>query len=174
MRTTPDFAFDEHTEENDRGMAAVEPAPVATRRRKGELRLQRRHVPPAPANSARIFCSRLDQARCGSGRTSRWARRRATGAAARNISTCHRTQPRSRAARLLLTGATVPFAIRDRSADVLPDGERKYILELHPLDRTLGNLTPSGLHFERHHGGIPTIDPAKHILYVHGMVDGPA
>ncbi len=42
-----------------------------------------------------------------------------------------------------------------------------------PLDKSLGNLTPSGLHFERHHGGIPTIDPAKHMLYVHGMVDGP-
>jgi sulfane dehydrogenase subunit SoxC len=41
-----------------------------------------------------------------------------------------------------------------------------------PLDRMLGNTTASGLHFERHHGGIPTIDPAKHVLYVHGMVDG--
>ena len=40
-----------------------------------------------------------------------------------------------------------------------------------PLDRMLGNLTPSGLHFERHHGGIPTIDPARHTLVVHGMVD---
>lgn len=40
-----------------------------------------------------------------------------------------------------------------------------------PLDKGLGNLTPSGLHFERHHGGIPTIDPAKHSLIVHGMVD---
>lgn len=39
-----------------------------------------------------------------------------------------------------------------------------------PLDKMLGNLTPSGLHFERHHGGIPTIDPAKHMLFVHGMV----
>jgi len=37
----------------------------------------------------------------------------------------------------------------------------------------LGNLTASGLHFERHHGGIPTIDPAKHTLVVHGMVDTP-
>jgi sulfane dehydrogenase subunit SoxC len=42
-----------------------------------------------------------------------------------------------------------------------------------PLDRMLGNLTASGLHFERHHGGIPTIDPARHFLYVHGMVDTP-
>jgi sulfane dehydrogenase subunit SoxC len=42
-----------------------------------------------------------------------------------------------------------------------------------PLDKMLGNLTASGLHFERHHGGIPTIDPAKHMLFVHGMVDKP-
>jgi len=42
-----------------------------------------------------------------------------------------------------------------------------------PLADTIGNLTPSGLHYERHHGGIPAIDPAKHYLYVHGLVDGP-
>ncbi|WP_111388541.1 sulfite dehydrogenase, partial [Rhodoplanes serenus] len=42
-----------------------------------------------------------------------------------------------------------------------------------PLDHMLGNLTPSGLHFERHHGGIPTIDPNRHLLFVHGLVDGP-
>ena len=41
---------------------------------------------------------------------------------------------------------------------------------LHLLD---GIITPSGLHFERHHGGIPTIDPARHNLIVHGMVDKP-
>jgi sulfane dehydrogenase subunit SoxC len=40
-----------------------------------------------------------------------------------------------------------------------------------PLDGMVGNLTASGLHFERHHGGIPTIDPSKHVLLVHGMVD---
>ena len=39
-----------------------------------------------------------------------------------------------------------------------------------PLDKMVGNLTASGLHFERHHGGIPTIDPSKHVLFVHGMV----
>jgi len=42
-----------------------------------------------------------------------------------------------------------------------------------PLEKMLGNLTPSGLHFERHHGGIPTIDPSKHSLIVHGMVGTP-
>ncbi|MFD1704723.1 sulfite dehydrogenase [Methylopila henanensis] len=39
-----------------------------------------------------------------------------------------------------------------------------------PLASQIGNLTPSGLHFERHHGGVPTIDPAKHELIVHGHV----
>lgn len=42
-----------------------------------------------------------------------------------------------------------------------------------PLADTIGNLTPSGLHYERHHGGIPTIDPARHSLYIHGLVDVP-
>lgn len=42
-----------------------------------------------------------------------------------------------------------------------------------PLAEMQGNLTPSGLHFERHHGGIPTIDPDTHFLIVHGMVDKP-
>lgn len=41
---------------------------------------------------------------------------------------------------------------------------------LTPLDKGLGNITPSGLHFERHHGGIPTIDPAKHNMLIHGRV----
>ena len=42
-----------------------------------------------------------------------------------------------------------------------------------PLDKSQGIVTPSGLHFERHHGGIPAIDPANFSLIVHGMVDGP-
>lgn len=42
-----------------------------------------------------------------------------------------------------------------------------------PLSAMLGNTTPSGLHFERHHAGIPTIDPARHNLLIHGMVKNP-
>jgi sulfane dehydrogenase subunit SoxC len=42
-----------------------------------------------------------------------------------------------------------------------------------PLDKSQGILTPSALHFERHHGGIPTIDPDRHQLFVHGMVERP-
>ena len=36
-----------------------------------------------------------------------------------------------------------------------------------------GTITPSGLHFERHHNGVPDIDPAKHELLIHGMVNRP-
>lgn len=39
-----------------------------------------------------------------------------------------------------------------------------------PLQNSMGLITPSGLHYERHHGGIATIDPSTHELYVHGMV----
>ncbi|MGH8992944.1 MAG: sulfite dehydrogenase [Acidimicrobiia bacterium] len=40
-----------------------------------------------------------------------------------------------------------------------------------PLQNSMGIITPSGLHYERHHGGTATIDPAKHELFVHGMVN---
>ncbi len=42
-----------------------------------------------------------------------------------------------------------------------------------PLQKSVGMITPSGLHYERHHGGIATIDPSKHELFVHGMVKHP-
>lgn len=42
-----------------------------------------------------------------------------------------------------------------------------------PLASGHGIITPSGLHFERHHGGIPNIDPETHELIVHGMVERP-
>ena len=42
-----------------------------------------------------------------------------------------------------------------------------------PLDETLGIITPSSLHFEVHRGGVPDIDPRKHRLLIHGMVDRP-
>jgi sulfane dehydrogenase subunit SoxC len=37
----------------------------------------------------------------------------------------------------------------------------------------LGTITPSDLHFERHHGGIPSIDPHRYELLIHGMVEKP-
>lgn len=40
-----------------------------------------------------------------------------------------------------------------------------------PLEAIHGIITPASLHFERHHAGVPTLDPVKHELLVHGLVD---
>lgn len=50
----------------------------------------------------------------------------------------------------------------------LPSGESAA-----PLQHLRGIITPSDLHFERHHGGIPAIDPNNYTLLIHGMCDRP-
>lgn len=42
-----------------------------------------------------------------------------------------------------------------------------------PLQHLDGIITPSRLHFERHHSGIPEIDPERHTLTIHGLVERP-
>ena len=42
-----------------------------------------------------------------------------------------------------------------------------------PLEALEGTITPNGLHFERHHNGVPEIDPARHQLLIHGLVNRP-
>lgn len=42
-----------------------------------------------------------------------------------------------------------------------------------PLHQLQGAITPNGLHFERHHSGVPAIDPAQHKLVIHGLVRQP-
>ena len=42
-----------------------------------------------------------------------------------------------------------------------------------PLQYQQGIITPSGVFFERYHAGRPTVDPARHQLMIHGMVDRP-
>ena len=42
-----------------------------------------------------------------------------------------------------------------------------------PLEQLNGVITPSGLHFERHHSGVPDIDPGAHRLLIHGLVKRP-
>lgn len=39
-----------------------------------------------------------------------------------------------------------------------------------PLQDLDGIITPNGLHYERHHNGVPAIDPAVHRLVIHGEV----
>ncbi|HEX4885833.1 MAG TPA: sulfite dehydrogenase, partial [Casimicrobiaceae bacterium] len=36
-----------------------------------------------------------------------------------------------------------------------------------------GIVTPSGLHFERSHAGTAIVDPSRHALFLHGMVERP-
>ena len=42
-----------------------------------------------------------------------------------------------------------------------------------PLQSLFGIVTPSGLHFERHHQGWWDIDPSKHRLMLNGLVKSP-
>ncbi len=42
-----------------------------------------------------------------------------------------------------------------------------------PLQSLVGIITPSGLHFERHHQGWWDVDPSKHRLMVNGLVKAP-
>jgi sulfane dehydrogenase subunit SoxC len=44
---------------------------------------------------------------------------------------------------------------------------------LTPIQDLSGTITPADLHFTRIHAGVPTIDPAKHTLLIHGLVDRP-
>ena len=42
-----------------------------------------------------------------------------------------------------------------------------------PHHKLHGTITPNSLHFERHHSGVPDIDPAGHKLLIHGAVRRP-
>src|SRR6187402_3813673 len=42
-----------------------------------------------------------------------------------------------------------------------------------PHQKLVGNITPTDLHYERSHSGVPDIDPAQHRLLIHGMVRKP-
>ena len=42
-----------------------------------------------------------------------------------------------------------------------------------PLQDLYGTITPSSLHFERHHSGVPKIDPNVHELLLDGLVERP-
>ena len=81
------------------------------------------------------------------------------------------TDPRNLGQPLGPYGERSPFekAVRWRRESKTPETGSSFT----PLHDSVGILTPSALHYERHHSGIPTIDPAKHRLVVHGLVDRP-
>ena len=57
----------------------------------------------------------------------------------------------------------VPWLTADRIASI----------SFTPLAELSGIITPNSLVFERHHAGIPDIDPDQHRLMLHGLVDRP-
>ncbi|HTN48253.1 MAG TPA: sulfite dehydrogenase [Burkholderiaceae bacterium] len=61
--------------------------------------------------------------------------------------------------------------IRRQSPGLTPQPQSS--VSFTPLQNLFGIITPSGLHFERHHSGMPIIDPAQHRLMIHGMVKRP-
>jgi sulfane dehydrogenase subunit SoxC len=52
-------------------------------------------------------------------------------------------------------------------------GQTIPVLSFTPHDLLHGTHTPSGLHFEINHHGIPDIDPKRHELVIHGMLERP-
>jgi len=51
--------------------------------------------------------------------------------------------------------------------------DEKSSINFTPLHKLDGIITPNGVCFERHHGGVAKIDPADHRLMIHGLVDNP-
>ncbi len=47
------------------------------------------------------------------------------------------------------------------------------VVSFTPLQDLEGIITPADLHFERHHAGIPDIDPSSYSLLIHGLVERP-
>ncbi|MGM9478131.1 sulfite dehydrogenase [Pedobacter sp. GSP4] len=66
-----------------------------------------------------------------------------------------------------------PSSLGKRSTFEQPLRKPSDISSRTPLQDLHSTITPADLHFERHHAGIPTIDPAKHELLIHGLVDNP-
>ncbi len=67
----------------------------------------------------------------------------------------------------------LPSAVGRRSPFERPEREAGSTYSRTPLQDLDGIITPSDLHYERHHGGVAMIDPARHTLLIHGRVERP-
>jgi sulfane dehydrogenase subunit SoxC len=52
-------------------------------------------------------------------------------------------------------------------------GTRESSVSFSPIQNLAGIITPNGLFFERYHAGRPEVDPHKHRLLIHGLVERP-
>lgn len=115
-------------------------------------------------------------------RKTEWTRRKvlaafagtaALGAAGSSSSTQSETKPALPQDPTKIPGSA-PSALGERSRFEAPARVPAFgVISGTPLQDLHGTITPADLHFERHHAGIPTIDPALHELLLHGMVDRP-
>jgi sulfane dehydrogenase subunit SoxC len=69
------------------------------------------------------------------------------------------------------TRSTHETAVRRYVPWLTPD--RVSSVSFTPLAEMQGIITPSGLHFERHHGGVPDVNPTDYRLMIHGLVERP-
>lgn len=81
------------------------------------------------------------------------------------------TEPNRLGKPLRAYGERSPF---EKTARLVPDTKTPELGSTRtPLAETLGMITPSSLHFERHHAGVPQIDPERHRLLIDGLVERP-
>jgi sulfane dehydrogenase subunit SoxC len=66
-----------------------------------------------------------------------------------------------------------PSELGGRSAHENPRRSVYRISSGTPHHELHGTITPADLHYERHHGGVPEIDPAHYTLLIHGLVERP-
>jgi sulfane dehydrogenase subunit SoxC len=66
-----------------------------------------------------------------------------------------------------------PSEVGTRSVFEHPVRKPSDISSRTPLQNLYSTITPADLHFERHHAGIPDIDPERYELLIHGMVKRP-
>lgn len=99
-------------------------------------------------------------------------RRRFLAASAASLVGCQKEEPSTSGAHMRVYGERSPHeksarVIRELTASKGTGSSRT------PLQDLYGIITPSALHYERHHAGVPEIDPAQHSLLIHGLVDKP-
>lgn len=63
--------------------------------------------------------------------------------------------------------------VKRRRTDVLVNKQNYSDWSFTPLHQQLGTVTPNGLIYERHHNGVPDINPDQHRFVIHGMVRQP-
>ena len=65
------------------------------------------------------------------------------------------------------------YTVTRNRTDVLVNRQNFSDWSMTPLQHQHGIVTPNGLFFERHHAGVPDINPDEHRLAIHGMVRQP-